>query len=286
MHRISLGGRKCVAAIFVASICLSAVRAQVSQPQRSPALKAFFQALIGESASKTLPSFNEAMRVIDQTGNMPAEDVADALPAILEAWKHSDDSVKDYAGTAIFAVSERPDGAELLRPYSKAIGGGLDYRSGRLQGATVMLLARIRPEPGSDTISLLVTFVKRKDRNPLAQADALSLLLRIAPDRPDLTPALEEFLARPMDDQTRDGVINDIANSHTENIVAADFLTHALQHPTESVRFQAAQAFQRMPKDMVLRAKPALDTVVRSADEAEEVKNAASEALKQVEQSQ
>jgi hypothetical protein len=50
----------------------------------------------------------------------------------------------------------------------------------------------------------------------------------------------------------------DHLGANTENVIAADVLIGALEDPGEGVRFQAAQAFQRMPKDMVVRAKAAL----------------------------
>lgn len=278
MFPISLARFRCLAAALVISLYSTYLGAQVSEGQ--PSLKTFFQALVQRYDAKALPRFDDAWKVIDQTRSMRPEDIANAIPAILAAWGHKDDNVKGYAFTAIFAISERPDGAELLRPHAMAVGGGLELPSGRLQGATVMLLARLRPEPDSEAVSLLVAFAKRTDRDPLAQADAFSLLLRVAPDNPDLTPALEGFLARPMDEQTKEGIINGMANSHTGNVVAIDFLIGALEDPKEGVRFQAAQAFQRMPVGAVRRAQDTLRRVVERPDEAQEVKAAAEGALR------
>ena len=281
MFPILLARFRCLAAALVISTYSTCLCAQASQAQ--PSLKTFFQVLVQRYDAKALPRFDDAWKVIEQARTMRPEDIANAIPAILAAWGHPDDNVKGYAFTAIFAISERPDGANLLKPYTRAIAGGLDVPSGRLQGATVMLLARLRPEPDSEAVSLLVAFVKRTDRHPLAQADAFSILLRIAPDNPDLTPALQDFLARPMDERTKEAVINDMANAHTENIVATDYLIRALEDSKEEVRFQAAQAFQRMPRDAVRRAQGPLQRTKERPDEAQEVRDAAKEALRQLE---
>jgi HEAT repeat protein len=267
------------AAILVACLCSGEHGAQSPQLQDGPSLNGFFEALVMHYDPKTLPDYEQVMKVIHQISTMRAEDVTNALPSIITAFRHQDDTVKGYAALAVFGIGERPDGAVLLRPYAKAIGGGLDLPKANLQGFTVQLLAMLKPEPQSETVLLLVAFVRRKDRNPIAQADAISLLLRIAPDNPDLTPALQDFLTRPMTEQTKEAVINDIASSHTENVVAADMLIGALENPSEEVRFQAAQAFGRMPKSMVTRAKPVLQKVLVRPDESPKVKAAAKEAL-------
>jgi HEAT repeat protein len=227
-----------------------------------------------------LPKFDELMGVQRQIAGMDARMIYKALPSVIAAFGHRDDTVKKYAAAAIYSIGERSDGTALLKPYAKAIGGGLDVSNTDLQGATLQLLAMLKPGPQSETVPLLVAFVKRTDRSPVAQAYAISLLLQIAPENPGLTPALQEFAARSMDQETKDALINGIANSNTENVIATDVLVGALKDPTEGVRFQAAQAFQRMPKDMVARAKPALQKVMGRPDESEEVKSAAKEALK------
>jgi HEAT repeat protein len=220
------------------------------------------------------------MSVIDQTASMRPESIADALPSILTAFNHQDDTVKGYAARAMFAIGRRPDGAALLRPNAKAIANGLDMAKGNLQGMTVQIMAMLRPEPDSEVAAALIAFVKRADRNPIAQADAISLLLRVAPENAEVTRSLQTFLARPMGEQVKEALVNGIANSHTENVIATDTLIRALEDPSEQVRFQAAQAFQRVPKNGVLRAKAVLERVKNQPGETQEVKTAAEEALR------
>jgi hypothetical protein len=267
-------------AILVICLCFGHLEAQVTQPPAVPSLKAFFRALVVHYDPKSVPGSEEVMRAIDQTAGMQPADIADSLPSILVAFRHQDDTVRGYAALAMFAIGERPDGAELLRPNAKAIGSGLDMAKANLQGLTVQLLAMLKPEPGSEVVTALVAFVMRADRNPIAQAEAISLLLRIAPENGDLTPALQSFMARPMSEQVKEALVNGIANSHTENVIAAEGLIRSLEDPSEPVRFQAAQAFQRMPKAVVLGAKPALRRVIDRPDEAREVRMAAEEALR------
>jgi hypothetical protein len=273
-----------IAAFFLLTV-LPAVVAQ-SKPTAVPSLEDFFQALVQHYDPANLPKFDELMSVERQVAGMDQKVISKALPSVLAAFGHRDDTVKKYAAAAIYSIGERSDGTALLKPYAKAIGSGLDVSNTDLQGATLQLLAMLKPGPQSEIVPLLVAFVKRADRSPAAQAYAISLLLQIAPENPDLIPALQNFAARPMDQETKDALINGIANSSTENVIATDVLIGALEDPTEGVRFQAAQAFQRMPNDMVLRAKPALQKAIERPDEAQEVKAAAREALRMINREQ
>jgi len=208
----------------------------------------------------------------------------EALPTIVSALKHREDAIKLDGLAILMAISLRRDSAELLKGYVSDIGKLLDSQNDRLQGVTVLTFDYLKPEPPPEVAPPLAAFVRRTDRyrDPIAQAGAFSLLLRIAPDNPDLTPALQAFVARPMDEQTKGAVINGIANSHTENVVATDFLIGALEGPNEQTRFTAAQAFQRMPKEAVRHAQRALRRAKERPDEAQEVKDAAKEALRKL----
>jgi len=209
----SASGRH-LAAIVVVCLYSGGVSARMSQAQAAPSLRSFFQALAFRYDPKNVPTSEEVMQAIDQTAGMRPEDVADALPSILAAFQQQDDTVKGYAALAMFAIGRRPDGASLLRPSGKAIATGLDMAKASLQGVTVQLLAMLKPEPESEATAALVTFVMRADRNAIAQSDAISVLLRIAPEKAGLTLALQTFLARPMDDQVKEALVNGIANSH------------------------------------------------------------------------
>jgi hypothetical protein len=280
MRPVSLARPPYFLAILVVCLCLGLLGAQAARHQGVPSLQSFFEELVQRYDPKTPPSSEEVMKVEHQIATMRSEDIVHALPSILAAFQYKDDAVKGYAALAIYGIGERADGATLLRPHAKAIGSGLAVSDTHLQGATLQLLATLKPEPRSETVPLLLAFVKRTDRDPIAQTYAISLLLQIAPENPDLIPALQDFAAKPMDQETKDALINGIANSNTENVIATDVLISGLEDPREGVRFQAAQAFQRMPKDMVMRAKPALQKAIERPDESQEVKAAARDALK------
>ena len=153
---------------------------------------------------------------------MSPHGIADALPAILIALKHQDNTIEGYAATALFSIGLRPDGATLLEPHSRSLAGGLDLPDVHIQGATVQILSMLGPKSRYELEPLLVSFVRRTDRDLIAQTDAFSLLLRIAPENPDVISALQNFASRPLDERSKDALINGIANSIPSSTTAAE----------------------------------------------------------------
>jgi len=249
-------------------------------PGATLSLRDFFQTLVQHYDPATVAKFDEVMKVTDQIPSMAAPEIANALPSIFVAFEHRDDTVKSYAAVTIFSVGQRPDGAALLAPYTKNIERGLDLPNAHLQGASVRLLDLLGSRPPAHVVPSLVAFAKRTDRDSIAQADALSILLRIAPENADVVSVLRGFVSRALDERSKEALINGIANSHTESTNANDILITALSDSDEGVRFQAAQAFQRVPRGMLIKAKPALQSVIRRPDESQQVKAAARESLK------
>lgn len=264
-------------------VLMQLVHTEATRTQAAPSIRDFFLDLVEHYDPATAAKGNDLLKVADQIADARPEDISQALPAIRSALKHREDLVKIDGAYILMVISFRRDSTELLKGSVSDIGALLDQPNSRLQSMAVGIFAYLKPEPPTEATPFLVAFVKRADRDPIAQASAFSVLLRIAPDNPAVIPALDQFMSRPLDEQSKDALINAIANSHTENVVAADVLVKGLEDPSEGVRFQAAQAFQRMPHDMVMRAKPALQRLIGRTDESQEVKNAAKEALRIVE---
>src|SRR6267378_3211750 len=94
---------------FIAAALACYVHAQTSSLQQ------FFQILVGHYDPSSLPKLEDVMKVTNQIDGARSEEITRALPAIFAALAHQDDTVKAYAATALFAVSQRPDSAALLK---------------------------------------------------------------------------------------------------------------------------------------------------------------------------
>jgi hypothetical protein len=199
----------------------------------------------------------------------------------MAALRSPNDMVKLYAVSALFAVSQRPDSAKLLSPHIKAIAALFGQEDPRPQSTPPIILLNLKPHPPPEVAPSVLAFVKRTDRDLKAQSSAVSELLKNQPQSPEVITAAEDFLSRPLDEETREGVLNGIANSGATDARLVQVLIAGLDSPDEGVRLTAAQAFWRMPKEAVVQARPALLKVAARSDESPEVKAAARRALEE-----
>jgi len=244
----------------------------------------FFDGIVRNYDPANPPKFDDLLKVQHDIEGMPETEVSLILPSIFAALSHRDDNVKTFAVAALFSTVLRPDSAALLSSRIESISALFALPSARLQGSAVHILAMQRPHPGREVIGPLLGFLKQTDRDPLAQADSMTALLQIAPDNPAVLSEAYHFLSRPLDVQAREAALNAIANSKTEAARLTDAVIEALNDTSQEVRFTAAQALWRMPRDVIVRAEPALQQLIGRPDEAQEVKAAAREAVRAINQ--
>ena len=267
--------------LMILMLAVSEVAAQATHAgEEAPSPRDFFEAIVKNYDPANPPKIDDLLRIQHEIEGMPAEGVSQALPSIFAALSHRDDNVKTFAVAALFSIALRTGSAALLEDHISSISALLALPSARLQGSAVHILTMQRPRPGAEVVPPLLGFLRKTDRDPIAQADALSALLQIAPENADVLSEAEHFLSRRLDVPAREAALNAIANSNTENAGLADAVIAALSDRNQEVRFVAAQALWRMPRDVVVRAQPALQKLIEQPDESEEVRTAAREAMK------
>ena len=257
----------------VAEACVFLLSA-LAQDTRS--LPVAFQNLIsGHSRAATYE--DNALKVADLVPTASQEEVSRTLPEIQIAISQQDETIKKFGAYILTIISFRSDSSHLLGDHVQEIAPLLNEKDAHLQQEAVLVLGGMKPISPRTVVPPLLDFVHRTDRDPIAQVNALSDLLRLAPA--DVAPGLKRFASRILDSPTKEALANAIANSKTDDSEAADVLITLLDDSDEQVRFQAAQAFQRMPKKSVARARAALNERRASPEESQEVKEAARQAL-------
>jgi len=272
-------GFRYLAAIVVA-LAVCQLHAQVASTEAGVSLQKSFQGFIERFNSAQAPKDDELLRIADGIPGTRSDDVSKAIPSFCAALLRQDDRIKLAGAFMLTIVAQRSDGAALLTPHVDCIGRLLNLPDERLQAAGVGIFAFMKPSPPSSATKSLIEYLTRTDRNPMAQANALSLLLRIAPENSEVTSAVDKFLSQSLSLQVREAVLNGIANTRTENPHFTNILIAALNDRDKEIRFQVAQAFQRMPKEAVLQAQPALQKMIENPRELVDIQNAAREALK------
>ncbi len=232
----------------------------------APTLQQFFQGLVQQHDPARLPKHEELLRATDQIPGSPAADISNALPAIFAALTHRDETVEKYAASALWDIAQRPDGAVLLKPHVDAVGGLFNSPNDRLQAAGAAILGSLRPAPPPEVVPLLVSFLQRTDRAVPAQAAALFYLVRLAPDTPAVVAVIREFLQRPMAREDRIAALNALGDPRIKDVQIIEAVIAGLQDPDPGIRFTAVQVIQRMSKEALLRAEPALRKLAESTE--------------------
>lgn len=240
-----------------------------------------FQDLVGRYDPKAVGYEDKALKVADLVPTASPEEVARTLPGIQMAISQQDGTIKKFGAYILTIISFRSDSSHLLGEHVQEIAPLLNEKDPHLQQEAVLVLGGMKPISPRTVVPPLLDFVRETDKDPVARVNAISDLLRLAPA--DVVPDLKRFASGPLDSTTKDALANAIANSKTDDSEAADVLITLLSDSDEQVRFQVAQAFQRMPTKSIAKARAALSERMASPEESQEVKDAVREALRNLE---
>jgi HEAT repeat protein len=209
----------------------------------------------------SMPSHAEELKVTDQIAGARPEDVSNALPAIFAVLATRDVNVQRYAASALFRISRRPDAAQLLKGYIAPIADLFNQPDERLQATPVLVFANF-PVPTAEILPSLLAFLRREDRDPKAQTDAIRYLARQAPDNPDAVSVIQAFMLRPLDAQARIGVLQAFATPRIKDSRLIGSLIAFLDDPNLFVRLTAVQTLIRIGPIALRRAEPVMQRQV------------------------
>jgi len=245
-------------------------------------LQEFFQNLVRNYGVSGLPNADDLSSIEDHVAGMPAEDIREAMPAIVAALEYPNESVQSYAASAVFVISRRSDSSDLLKPYIGAIMGLFRTGSARLCSLAGMTIVGMKPSPPPEVVPALLSLIGRRDLDNAAQVSALAAVVRVAPDNPEAVSAVVRFMSRPLDSNTRLTVLNAIRSSHLTDVRVRDAVIANLQQSEPGVKIAAINALSRMGPVAVGQAEPDLQKLLQHESESPDVKAAAKKALRQI----
>lgn len=246
-------------------------------------LQLFFRALVARYNPSELPQHKELLAVENKIPSAAAEDIAAALPDVIVAMKHPDERVKLYAASALFAVSLRTDSSELLRSYAPEILAMLDMEDARLQGTPMMVFANMKPAPPREIVPPLVSFLRKQNRDERAQASAVSIIVRAAPEDSAVSEVTAQFLSRPLNRDAMLIALNGL-NGLTNNAVVVDAILPFLKDSPLTIQLAVIRALTGMGRSAVLHAQARLQTVLQDPAASDELKMAVKKVLDHAQQ--
>jgi HEAT repeats len=245
--------------------------------QTPPTLDAFFQEVLG--GPSTLPKFDDLHRVTLRIAGMRPEDIKRALPAVFAALARQDEQVKAYACAALFAIADRPDGAELLKDRIGAIGQDLLLtKDANIQAGEIAILGSVKPSPSPEVVAMLLDFLKRPDVQAQA-AGAIFELIHVAPDDPRVIAEIQDYMSGPVDSRSKINVLNALGNRRVKDARLVSIVTSLFDDSDQNVRLTAIHAVGRMGRQVLEYAEPTLRRLANDPNQPVEIREGAKSAL-------
>lgn len=246
----------------------------------APSLEAFYRSLVAEGHSAPL---EVQMKVAKEIPGASPEEIRKALPAIFAALAYQDEGVRHNAMTGLFEVARRPDGAALLKDRISLIGNVLlTSPISETQAGAVVILGSLNPAP-PEVIPILLKFLQENDKDLNAQGSAIFELVSIAPENSEVIAAVQVFLSRPLDSQTRIGVLNALGNPNVKDERLIALLIASLDDTEEGVQSTAIQALTRIGRQALEQAEPGLRRLARESNQPTDIVELAKQALQTLE---
>jgi HEAT repeat protein len=239
-----------------------------------------FYRSLADSSKAMHRTEGDSVKYAEQTQQLSDGDIERLMPTLLELIRLNDHQLRSDSLLALFTIGQRHNGAELLSTHIEEIGALLSVDDPTLPGATATFMSSIKPVPPREVIRPLYRFLKMTNADPQAQVGAVYTLVRLAPDDNGVAAAVASFFGRSLVKGTREDALNALGSSKVTSTALRSIVYQALSDQDPGVRFTAVQTLSRMGPEAVMNGRPLLEKLSNSPTESEDLRNAASEALR------
>jgi HEAT repeat protein len=239
-----------------------------------------FRSLIEQREAGKASNFDDLLRTQRQAVNAPVKEVAVVLPMIMTALKSADLDTQINAAAVLVSIGMRSDAVEVLRGQFQSLVQLFHSPDERLQMTPIYLITELRSPLPSEVTPLLLDFIEQPERDIKAQAGAINILVRIAPQSPQVISAVKAFVAKQHEKDARILTLNALRGLRTSDGELIREVIDALNDPVEGVRFTALQVISNMGHEALLEAEPTLRKMTTNPDESADNKVLAEEDLK------
>ena len=126
---------------------------------------------------------------------------------------------------------------------------------------------------------MLLGSLNRIDREPREQISVLSVLAPLWSSRPEVIDAIDRFLSRPMDSDTRITALKAVYYSLVDDYKIRRTVAAALDDTNAGVRLQAIGTLERMGPAALAEVQETLERLSQNPSESADVKSAARRAV-------
>jgi hypothetical protein len=221
--------------------------------------------------------------VMESVPSMSGAQVSEAIPAIVAAFSALEEPVHAVAALACFAISQRPDGTQLLEKALPALASLLESRSERVAGMAHLVIVNARTKLAPEVMSRIIAAMNQQDRSVAERVPALATAVARAPADPVVIEAVTRLMLEPMDASTKASVLTAIRNSLIDTGPLRLIVIAWLQESDARVKLGAMSVLTRMGPAAIDAARFELRRIAQGETESQEVRAAAAKALQSLE---
>ena len=229
----------------------------------------------------TQDTFDKSDPVLERLTRSDRENVSQALPVILQAASDYHVSVRRVAAMALYRITTRPDGQELLSPQTATFTALLTDSDIPIRRITGLAIANLRPDASSPLVPALESYLAREDAVSTIGAGVATLLMQAAPNDAASTSAVVHFMRRK--DQasaSRDLLLDAISYpAHPHNPEIGKEVAAYADDPNEETSVRAIRTLQGMGRNIILDNQRSLSRIAADSGRAPSVRAAARKAL-------
>jgi hypothetical protein len=234
-----------------------------------------------ESAESEKTNTDEADPVLEQFAKGSRESVAGTLPLILREASNYHVSVRRIAALTLYEITTRPDGRAFLSTETATFTALLTDTDIPIRRVSILAVATLRPDANSPLVPVLKTYLARQDAVSTIGAAAATVLMQAAPNTPDSTNAVVQFMRRRDQTSASRGILLNaiwhVAKSHNREI-GKEVAGYA-DDPDVETSVLAIETLQFMGKEVLLDSQQNLSRIAADSSKAPNVRTAATKAL-------
>jgi hypothetical protein len=232
------------------------------------------------ASSGTPRDVAEATPALEQLPKDTREGITEVLPVILNETTNPYLSVRRLAASALYQITTRPDGQELLSEQTATFTALLVDSDIPIRRITALALANLRPDASSPLVPTLESYLAREDAVSTIGAGVAGLLMKAAPDDAASTNAIVQFMRRK--DQTpasRSSLLISIRVAKSRSLEISKEVAAYATDSDEPTSVAAIETLQGMGQSAILDNQQALSRIAADTSRTPRVRTAATKAL-------
>ena len=259
---------------------LAFVTCGLCRAQVLPSPRDFFTALVARYDPGHKPRAEDLAAISNVLMKQSAGEARATLPSVMAALAHRDDDIKMDALMALFAIGQRPDGAELLKSVVNDISLHLENTTDpRVPRFAVHVLATIHPVPPPEVVPVTLNFVKKTGQDLELQIAVSEILMERAPHDPAALDAIEKLAGTAASRKSRVAMIDAVGRRRSPDQRLTEIVVHSLKDSDPVVRRRAIYHVSRLGSAVRSKAASELQAIAANPNETPEMKRAAQNAL-------